>query len=113
MPVAPHPPAGAQPPGPNAAVLPPLNAPWNGQTRNLPPIVPPRSQTAGGEGQMTLVSPAGSQRGDGTDWAVVLGIILVAEIGLLWAAACVGLWRRRIAFERALQEALEVGRHVD
>ncbi|WP_157430310.1 hypothetical protein [Actinomadura macra] len=53
---------------------------------------------------MTLMSPTAMDEGDGTDWAVVLGIALMAEVGLLWAAACVGLWRRRVAFERTLDE---------
>ncbi|TDD91360.1 hypothetical protein [Actinomadura rubrisoli] len=62
---------------------------------------------------MTLVSPTSTEEGDGTDWAVVLGIALVAEIGLLWGAACVGLWRRRVAFTRALEDAAEDGRAIE
>ncbi|MFI0406413.1 hypothetical protein [Actinomadura sp. 3N508] len=50
---------------------------------------------------MTLMAPASLDEGEGTDWAVVVGIALVAEMGLLWGAACVMLWRRRIALQRA------------
>ncbi|TDD30074.1 hypothetical protein E1287_29910 [Actinomadura sp. KC06] len=60
---------------------------------------------------MTLVSPAALDDGDETGWAVVLGIALVAEIGLLWGAACIALWRRRIALQRASEaRAVEGGR---
>lgn len=74
---------------PRGAVLPPVNAPAG-------PVVAP------GESRMTLVAPSGMQESDETDWAVVIGIALVAEIGLLWGAACVGLMRRRLALRRAL-----------
>ncbi|MFI0374250.1 hypothetical protein ACH35V_40875 [Actinomadura sp. 1N219] len=77
-------------PPPNAVVLPPLTAPGGPPTR-----------AAAGESQMTLVSPASLEDEDETDWAVVVGIALVAEIGLLWGAACVALWRRRLALQRA------------
>ncbi len=53
---------------------------------------------------MSLMAPAGAQESDGTDWAVVTGIALIAEIGLLWGAACVGLWRRRLALRRAMSD---------
>ncbi|NVI87205.1 hypothetical protein [Actinomadura sp. BRA 177] len=51
---------------------------------------------------MTLMSPAGVQESDETDWAVVIGVALVAEIGLLWGVACLGLLRRRLELQRAL-----------
>ncbi|WP_433465188.1 hypothetical protein [Spirillospora sp. CA-128828] len=89
MPDAPEPSMPAPSvPGPDAVVLPPLTA-------------PSQTQAAGGESQMTLMSPAGMEEGDETDWAAVVGVALVAEIGLLWAAACIALWRRRIALGRA------------
>ncbi|WP_242908313.1 hypothetical protein [Actinomadura terrae] len=69
----------------------------------LPPVTVPHQQSprTNANGQMTLVSPtATDDKGDGTDWAVVLGIVLIAEIGLLWGAACVGLWRRRLVLRR-------------
>ncbi|RFS87140.1 hypothetical protein D0T12_02510 [Actinomadura spongiicola] len=84
-------------PQPDAAVLPPLQAPRE-----------PRAPA--GESQMTLMSPAGLNEGDGMDWAVVVGIALIAEFGLLWTAACIGLWRRRIALNRAAAKALDDGR---
>ncbi|TDD81840.1 hypothetical protein E1293_17725 [Actinomadura darangshiensis] len=58
---------------------------------------------------MTLMAPVGMQEGDETDWAVVVGVALVAEIGLLWGAACVALWRRRIALGRAASKTAEDG----
>ncbi|QXJ23202.1 hypothetical protein AGRA3207_004330 [Actinomadura graeca] len=79
-------------------VLPPLNAPGAASPE-------PRPRTVAGESRMTLMSPVAADGGDGTDWAVVLGFVLVAEFGLLWGAACAVLWRRRAAFERAIGEA--------
>lgn len=80
----------------NGAVLPPVNAP------GLPGQGMGRGGAhAAGESQMTLVSPTGTDRGGGLDWAKVLGISLIAEVGLLWLAACLGLWRRRAALARA------------
>jgi hypothetical protein len=70
-------------------VLPPVNAPAG-------PLVAP------GESRMTLMSPTGVQESDETDWAVVIGVALVAEIGLLWGVACLGLLRRRLELQRAL-----------
>lgn len=93
----PAPSAPAAPP-PEALVLPPVNAPG-----------PNGAHAAAGKSQMTLMSPTGLNEGDETDWAVVVGVALVAEIGLLWGAACVGLWRRRIAFERAAEDGVAAG----
>ncbi|MFA1546603.1 hypothetical protein [Actinomadura chokoriensis] len=74
---------------PEAVVLPPVNA----------PVVP---QVAARESRMTLMSPAGVEQEDETDWMVVIGIALVAEIGLLWGVACLGLLRRRLVLHRAV-----------
>lgn len=87
------PPAQAVPP-----VLPPVNAP--------PPAL---ARAAAGESRMTLVSPSGSNQGDGADWATVLGIALVAEIGLVWLAACLALWRRRVALARNANTGALIG----
>lgn len=76
---------------PEAAVLPPANA-------SAGPVVAP------GETRMTLMAPTGSDAKDETDWAVVIGVALVAEIGLLWGAACAGLLRRRLALHRAVSD---------
>ncbi|MFB4305191.1 hypothetical protein [Actinomadura sp. GTD37] len=76
---------------PGAVVLPPVNA-------------PAAPQVALGQSRMTLMSPAGMEEADETDWAVVIGIALVAEIGLLWGIACVGLLRRRLALDRAASD---------
>jgi hypothetical protein len=70
---------------PDGVVLPPVNAP-----------------APAGDGRMTLMSPVGAEEGNQTDWLVVVGVALVAEIGLLWGAACIGLWRRRLALSRAV-----------
>lgn len=72
-----------------------------------PVVLPPLDQQTGprvatGDSRMTLMAPAGAQESDRVDWAVVTGIALIAEIGLLWGAACVGLWRRRLALRRAM-----------
>lgn len=56
---------------------------------------------------MTLMGPVGMEEGNETDWAVVVGAALVAEIGLLWGAACITLWRRRIALGRAASKAAD------
>ncbi|TYB49117.1 hypothetical protein [Actinomadura chibensis] len=76
------------PPSPSGVVLPPLNG------------TGPRQAEEVGESRMTLMSPVGANEDDETDWAVVIGIALVAEVALLWGAACVALWRRRVALER-------------
>lgn len=76
---------------PKAVVLPPVNA-------SAGPVVAP------GETRMTLMSPVGMDEADEADWAVVIGIALVAEIGLLWGVACVGLLRRRLALQRAVAD---------
>ncbi|TDB82008.1 hypothetical protein E1264_31990 [Actinomadura sp. KC216] len=76
-------------PGQGPVVLPPLTAPGGPPTR-----------AASGE---SLVSAAALDEAEGTNWAVVVGIALVAEIGLLWGAACVMVWRRRIALQRAAE----------
>ncbi|MEV5570429.1 hypothetical protein AB0L06_10275 [Spirillospora sp. NPDC052269] len=52
-----------------------------------------------GDSQMTLVSPISDIK-DARDWAVVLGIVLVAEIVLLWGVACLSLLRRRMTLSR-------------
>ncbi|QFG23361.1 hypothetical protein [Actinomadura sp. WMMB 499] len=70
------------------------------------PIVlpPPKAPPAVAEAdEMTLLSPSALGRGDGRDWAVVLGVAAIAELMLVWAAACVGLWRRRLAWTRAVR----------
>ncbi|MES9604100.1 hypothetical protein AB0C69_03025 [Actinomadura sp. NPDC048032] len=51
------------------------------------------------------MSPTSAEEGDGTDWAVVLAVALVAEIGLLWGAACIVVARRRGALSRAESRA--------
>lgn len=88
--------------------LPPLNAPGAMPVPNSQAMAGTTSDgTDRGDGRMTLVSPVGMEQGDGADWAVVLGVAIVAEIGLLWGAACFGLWRRRIALYRAETRAAE------
>ncbi|MEU8344642.1 hypothetical protein SAMN05443665_102523 [Actinomadura meyerae] len=68
----------------------------------LPPAnVPPGPRVAPGATRMTLMAPAGAEEGDELDWAVVIGAALIAEIGLLWGAACIGLYRRRLALRQA------------
>lgn len=79
-------------PSGEAVVPPPLTAPEQAG--------PPDGAT-----QMTLTSPASTSDRNAADWAVVVGIALVAEIGLLWGIACIGLWRRRVALYRAAAEA--------
>ncbi|MGK5557908.1 hypothetical protein ACSNOI_40520, partial [Actinomadura kijaniata] len=77
---------------PSPSVLPPAGGASGAPPALSLPGATPRTPDA----QMTLVSPTGLDGGgDGTDWAVVLGIALIAEIALLWAAACLSLWRRR------------------
>ncbi|NYE17853.1 hypothetical protein [Actinomadura citrea] len=71
----------------------------------LPPVKPPNLPPVAEENHTTLMSPAGMEEGDGTDWAVVLAVALVAEIGLLWGAACIVLTRRRAALSRAESRA--------
>ncbi|MGI5205924.1 hypothetical protein ACQEU6_30655 [Spirillospora sp. CA-108201] len=70
----------------------------------LPPVKPPALPPVADQSRTTLMSPAGVQegegKGDGTDWAVVLAVAVVAEIGLLWGAACIVLARRRAALSR-------------
>ncbi|MBD2898557.1 hypothetical protein amrb99_75290 [Actinomadura sp. RB99] len=95
-------------PGRPGVALPPLNAPGAMPVPNSQAMAGTTSDGGDrGDGRMTLVSPVGMEQGNGTDWAVVLGVAIVAEIGLLWGAACFGLWRRRIALYRAETRAAE------
>ncbi|WP_153533615.1 hypothetical protein [Actinomadura macrotermitis] len=109
-PVPVPPPAGTAPPLPeppplptSAPPLPPMDAPSTspGGAAVRPPLtaLPPAPPAARGD-QMTLISPSGTDAGGGTDWAVVLSITIAAEVALLWFAACLGLWRRRMALAR-------------
>ena len=66
-----------------------------------PRTAPEQALPSDGGTQMTLMSPTAMSDRDTTDWAIVVGVALVAEIGLLWGIACVALWRRRIALDRA------------
>lgn len=72
-------------------------------TPTEPVVLPPLNAPVAGESEMTLLSPTALERGGGRDWAVVFGIAAVAELALLWAAACVGLWRRRMAWVRVVR----------
>ncbi|MFV2175800.1 hypothetical protein [Actinomadura sp. LOL_011] len=70
------------------------------------PVVlpPPKAQASvAEEEELTLLSPTALGSGDGRDWAVVLGIAAIAELALVWVAACVGLWRRRTAWARVVR----------
>ncbi|MFI6514351.1 hypothetical protein ACIBF1_02170 [Spirillospora sp. NPDC050679] len=117
----PSPPAG--PPAPGVPALPvvppsgpPMDLPTTGPSGSVLPTFDGRAGVAlppGAAGdQMTLISPTGmDEEGGGIDWAVVLGITLVAEVGLLWLAACLGLWRRRTALARTARlDALDAAR---
>ncbi|WP_143220432.1 hypothetical protein [Actinomadura sp. CNU-125] len=66
-------------------------------------MLPPVNAPVAGEGEMTLLSPTALGRDDGRDWVVVVGVVAIAELVLLWAAACVGLWRRRTAWVRVVR----------
>lgn len=52
-----------------------------------------------------MITPAGGDEGGGSSWAIVLGIAIVAEVALLWIAACLGLWRRRLVAGQAARAA--------
>lgn len=91
VPVAPNVP-GQVLPAPSAPVV-------------LPPVKPPALPPVADASHTSLMSPAGVEEGDGTDWAVVLAVALVAEIGLLWGAACIVLARRRVALGHAESRA--------
>ncbi|MBO2463464.1 hypothetical protein [Actinomadura violacea] len=104
VPELPAAPAQGQP----GVALPPLTAPGPMPAPNSQAMAGTTSDgTDHGDSRMTLVSPVGMEQGSGTDWAVVLGVAIVAEIGLLWGAACFGLWRRRIALYKAETRAAE------
>ncbi|MFC9971731.1 hypothetical protein ACFVH6_12630 [Spirillospora sp. NPDC127200] len=95
---------------------PPMDLPTTGPSGSVLPTFDGRAGVAlppgAADGQMTLISPTGmDEEGGGIDWAVVLGITLVAEVGLLWLAACLGLWRRRMALARTARlNALDAAR---
>lgn len=94
-------------PGQGAAPAPPGRAPGEMPLPLItptPPVAPSPSSSAPppvvdqppniGDGRVALATPAGEDKG--TPWPVVLGIVLAAEAALLWIAAYLGLWRRRI-----------------
>ncbi|RMI44655.1 hypothetical protein EBO15_11895 [Actinomadura harenae] len=82
---------GAGAPTSPTAVLPTIRPGAPGQNDPLP--------GPSGESQMTLVSPISDIK-DAKDWAIVLGIVLVAEVVLLWGVACLSLLRRRLTLSR-------------
>ncbi|XRQ06929.1 hypothetical protein ACN3XK_62080 [Actinomadura welshii] len=83
----------------------PPQAPGQGEVALPPLTAPEQAAPPAGESRMTLMSPTAMSERDETDWAIVIGIALIAEIGLLWGVACVGLCRRRIALYRASRAA--------
>ncbi|HXA63006.1 MAG TPA: hypothetical protein VNW94_27995 [Streptosporangiaceae bacterium] len=40
--------------------------------------------------------------GDQASWLRVLGVVVVAEVTVLWLAAGLGLWRRRVALTQVI-----------
>ncbi|MBX6766482.1 MAG: hypothetical protein IRY90_04920 [Actinomadura rubrobrunea] len=68
------------------------------------PVVAP-SGDRGADTKMTLVSPAGLYGGEGTPWLVVLGMVVVAEVALLWLATCLALLRARLIQSMAARAA--------
>ncbi|MCQ0006823.1 hypothetical protein [Actinomadura madurae] len=103
----PKPEAGVAVPPPPGSTVPPVPRP---DANVLPQMSPPADpNVAAGRTRMTLMAPVGAEEGDDTDWAVVVGAALVAEIGLLWGAACIALWRRRIRLSRATSGSADDG----
>ncbi|URN08641.1 hypothetical protein LUW74_38290 [Actinomadura madurae] len=103
----PEPEAGVAVPPPPGSTVPPVPRP---DANVLPQMSPPADpNVAAGRTRMTLMAPVGAEEGDDTDWAVVVGAALVAEIGLLWGAACIALWRRRIRLSRATSGSADDG----
>jgi hypothetical protein len=99
--------AGPPAPEPAAPSVPAMPQP---DPNVLPRLSDPAApHVAGGQSRMTLMEPVGAEEENDTDWAVVIGASLVAEIGLLWGAACIALWRRRIRLSRATSGTVDDG----
>jgi len=63
----------------------------------LPSADPVQGGTAAGDtSQLSLVT-ASDVPGSHAAWVKVLGIVVVAEVAVLWLATSLGLWRRRMA----------------
>ncbi|GAA4087475.1 hypothetical protein [Actinomadura miaoliensis] len=90
--VPPSSPGAGQPMPPMPSASPPFVAPPDGR---LP---------LAGNG-MTLISPTGLYGQTGTPWLVVLGMVVVAEVALLWLATCLALLRSRLTESMAVRAA--------
>jgi hypothetical protein len=89
---------------PNA--VPPKAVPPNGvaqhaMTRNAAPLNTIGLQAGEDTAPMDLTTVSGVP-GDQASWLRVLGVVVVAEVTVLWLAAGLGLWRRRVALTRAI-----------
>jgi hypothetical protein len=95
--------------GPSAFPVPPPVAPAGSQAPAVPkgpPVAPaepePRILIFGdGEAQRSTITPVRTEQDERLSWAVVVGIAVVSEVAVLWLAASLGLWRRRLIRVRA------------
>lgn len=60
----------------------------------LPPAVPIESKAPS---SLSMITTSDLELGDRGSWLTVLAIAVVAEVALLWFAAALGVWRRKLA----------------
>ncbi|GAA4136472.1 hypothetical protein GCM10022416_20250 [Actinomadura keratinilytica] len=89
---------GAVPPPGAGQALPPMPP-------AAPAVAPPAGRLPMAGNGMTLISPTGLYGEKGTPWIVVFGMVLVAEVALLWLATCLALLRSRLVASMALRAA--------
>jgi hypothetical protein len=105
---------GLQPaaPGlPNAAngpVLPQLTTPGAAPFVATPSPAPSTSPSGPDTSQLSMITSA-EVPGSRASWVRVLGVVVVAEVAVLWLATTLGLWRRRSAVAAAVRAGLSAG----
>jgi hypothetical protein len=67
-------------------------------TLPLPSITPAfTAAPQPGQAAISMLTTTESGMRDHSPWAPVLGIAVVSEVALLWVAACLSMWRRKLA----------------
>jgi hypothetical protein len=85
---------------PVQAAVPQVQLPEAAPLPEAIPVAPPLTPTPqpGQTPAISMLTTSELGMGHHASWAPVLGIAIAAEVALLWVAACLGMWRRRMAF---------------
>lgn len=74
---------------------------------SLPPTDPAKLSAANSDTSPLSMTTSAAVPGDRASWVKVLGIIVVAEVAVLWLATSLGLWRRRSEAAALLRASLK------